>query len=181
MCNGCEEISDNFQVMVAVHELGHNLGLWHASSTSLEYGNVFDWMGNYPDVTGLSFGLGYQLKLNWIPQAAVAKVNDRNIGDLNDEYFIKPFDTKSAPKQDELVGIHISLADLKRDLYISYRSTVGMRAGVYLVWQDKDKPNSELIDAACHSPSQQDARMRAGWTFVDSSNLFVVYVASVSD
>eukprot|EP00971_Amphidinium_carterae_P201426 3996861-Amphidinium_carterae.1 len=26
ICNGCEQLSESFQVMVAVHELGHNLG-----------------------------------------------------------------------------------------------------------------------------------------------------------
>merc|ERR1719162_2856885 len=66
ICNGCEKLSDNFQVMVAVHELGHNLGLAHAGSNSLEYGNPFDWMGNYPDVTGLTYGMGYKLTLGWL-------------------------------------------------------------------------------------------------------------------
>eukprot|EP00929_Paragymnodinium_shiwhaense_P093228 TRINITY_DN5336_c0_g1_i5.p1 TRINITY_DN5336_c0_g1~~TRINITY_DN5336_c0_g1_i5.p1 ORF type:complete len:1589 (-),score=479.18 TRINITY_DN5336_c0_g1_i5:214-4980(-) len=181
MCNGCEEISENFQVMVAVHELGHNLGLSHASSTSLEYGNVFDWMGNYPDVEGLSYGMGYKLKLHWLPAASVAEVTERDLRDLNDEYVIRPFDNEDAPRQGELVGVKIHLKADDRDLYISYRNTVGTKAGVYLVWQDKDKPNSEIVDAACHSPSQQDARLREGWTYMDPSGQVVIYVSSVDD
>merc|ERR1719502_187545 len=97
MCNGCEAISENFQVMVAVHELGHNLGLWHASSKSLEYGNVFDWMGNYPDVTGLSYGLGYKLRLHWLPEASVAKITASDLATLNDEYYLTAFDGDAAP------------------------------------------------------------------------------------
>jgi len=181
ICNGCEEISDNFQVMVAVHELGHNLGLWHASSSSLEYGNVFDWMGNYPDVEGLSYGVGYKLKLKWLPPSSVAAITDSTLSDLNDEYFLRPFDTTKEPRDGQLVGIQIQLKDNSRDLYISYRKTAGIRKGIYLTWQDKDKPNSELIDAACHSPSQQDARLRPGWTFMDPSNQVVVFVASVDE
>jgi len=181
MCNGCEELSDNFQVMVAVHELGHNLGLFHASSESLEYGNVFDWMGNYPDVEGLSYGAGYKQSLKWLPTAAVAKVTEKELGDLNDEYILRPFDIDEPPRQGELLGIQIHLKHEKRDLFISYRDTVGQKSGIYLTWQDKDKPNSELIDAACNSPSQQDARLQEGWTYMDPSGEVVIYVASVKD
>jgi len=179
MCNGCEEITDNFQVMVAVHELGHNLGLFHASSDSLEYGNIYDWMGNYPDVQGLSYGLGYKLQLHWLPQTSIAKVLDKDLGNLNDEYLIRPFDVDTPPGGNQLVGVEVDLSDNERSLYISYRDTVGMQAGVYLTWQDKEKANSELIDATCHSPSQQDARLQQGWTYMDPSNKVVVYVANV--
>merc|ERR1719316_2592622 len=144
MCNGCEEISENFQVMVAVHELGHNLGLWHASSKSLEYGNVFDWMGNYPDVTGLSFGLGYKLRLHWTPMGAVRRISDQDLASLNDEYNLMPFDNDAAPATGQLSGIQINLNDNARDIYVSYRKTPGGgRAGIFLTMQDRDKPNSE--------------------------------------
>merc|ERR1719327_395291 len=105
ICNGCEEISENFQVMVAVHELGHNLGLSHASSKSLEYGNVFDWMGNYPDVQGLFYGLGYQLALNWVRPTTIAKINDASLQSLNNEYHLLPFDGTSPPRQGQFVGV----------------------------------------------------------------------------
>merc|ERR1719265_2557930 len=108
ICNGCEEISENFQVMVAVHELGHNLGLWHASSKSLEYGNPYDWMGNYPDVQGLFYGLGYQLKLGWMEPSHIIKITDSHLRGLNDEYIIHPFDSPHAPKSGQVTGVHIS-------------------------------------------------------------------------
>merc|ERR1719327_823009 len=111
ICNGCEAISENFQTMVAVHELGHNLGLWHASSKSLEYGNVFDWMGNYPDVEGLSYGLGYKLSLGWLAQASIAKIADADLNSLNNEYHLMPFDSPASPKQGQLAGITVDLKD----------------------------------------------------------------------
>eukprot|EP00929_Paragymnodinium_shiwhaense_P079802 TRINITY_DN415_c0_g1_i1.p1 TRINITY_DN415_c0_g1~~TRINITY_DN415_c0_g1_i1.p1 ORF type:complete len:862 (+),score=177.61 TRINITY_DN415_c0_g1_i1:77-2662(+) len=181
MCNGCEEISENFQVMVAVHELGHNLGLSHASSSSLEYGNVFDWMGNYPDVQGLSYGLGYKLKLHWLPSAAVAEVSEQALATLNDEYLLRPFDIDTPPRNGELVGIRFQVHGDARDLYVAFRDTAEgqQKSGVYLTWQDKDKPNSELVDAACHSPSQRDARLQAGWTYMDPSGQLAIHVVSV--
>merc|ERR1711957_105972 len=36
-----------------------------------------------------------------------------------------------------------------------------------------------LIDAACHSPSQKDARLRQGWTYMDPSEQVVIYVTAV--
>merc|ERR1719387_1683096 len=92
MCNGCETISDNFKIMVAVHELGHNLGLFHASSTSLEYGNPFDWMGNYPDVVGLHYGMGYIYSLGWVTRDNVFEITDATVDAVNDLVTLTPFD-----------------------------------------------------------------------------------------
>jgi hypothetical protein len=182
MCNGCEAISDNFQVMVAVHELGHNLGLWHASSTSLEYGNVFDWMGNYPDVSGLSYGLGYKLKLNWLPEASIWKIQDKELASLNDEFHIMPFDGTAPPVSGQLTGIRIDLKRNRRDLYVAYRKEPGTgKNGIFLTYQDRDKPNSELIDCACHSPSQQDAALRQGWTYMDPTGQVVISVVKIAE
>eukprot|EP00747_Dinoflagellata_sp_TGD_P205376 gnl/TRDRNA2_/TRDRNA2_79113_c2_seq1.p1 gnl/TRDRNA2_/TRDRNA2_79113_c2~~gnl/TRDRNA2_/TRDRNA2_79113_c2_seq1.p1 ORF type:complete len:849 (+),score=216.94 gnl/TRDRNA2_/TRDRNA2_79113_c2_seq1:230-2548(+) len=181
MCNGCEEISENFQVMVAVHELGHNLGLRHASSKSLEYGNVFDWMGNYPDVEGLSYGVGYKLKLGWLPRGSIARVEKDEVGSLNDLYNIRAFDITRQPREGELVGLQVSIKGLPRDMYISYRATAGALSGVYVTMQDKDKPNSELVDCACHSPSQRDAALREGWTYIEPTSQVVVHLKSIRD
>jgi len=131
-------------------------------------------------VNGLSYGLGYKLKLHWTPTAAVRKVSDSNLADLNDEFFIKPFDSKKEAKQGDILGIHINLNDNPRDLYISFRGATGHDSGVIITQQDKDKPNSELVDLACHTPSMRDARMRKGWTYMDPSLQVVVVLKDVS-
>jgi hypothetical protein len=179
MCNGCEELSDDSQVMVAMHELGHNLGLGHAASRSLEYGNIFDWMGNYPGLASLSFSVGYRQRLRWLPTDAVAQITDQDLADLNNEYHLKPLDRGGAPRVGDLVGIHIRLTGQKRDLYVAYRSGGSAEAGVYLTWQDREKLSTELVDAACHSPSQRDAALKKGWTYMDPSLQVVIYVALI--
>merc|ERR1719321_641536 len=95
--------------------------------------------------------------------------------------MIKPFDDDVFPSTGEIAGVRVSLKDAPRDLYLSYRHSAGEEAGVYLTLQDKDKANSELVDAACHTPSQRDARLRPGWTYLDQSQKVVIYVASVDD
>jgi hypothetical protein len=181
MCNGCETISDNFKIMVAVHELGHNLGLFHASSTSLEYGNPFDWMGNYPDVVGLNYGIGYLSSLGWVPDSAIYTVRDSNVGGMSVVVNLSPFDTSVQPGEGHIVGVQVSLAANDRDLWVAYRSTPsGGRGGIFLTYQEKSQANSELIDTACHSPSQQDASLKVGWTFLDRSHRLAVKVLEVT-
>jgi len=181
MCNGCETLSDSFKVMVAVHELGHNLGLKHASSSSLEYGNVFDWMGNYPDVVGLHYGLGYKWRLGWISDRSLYEIGDADLSGLSAEVELNPFDAETAPQGEQIVGVHVSLSGLDSDLWVSYRSSVaGDKQGVYVVYQDKDQTNSELVDAACGTISQQDAHLKVGWTFLEKSHKVAIKVLAVS-
>ena len=78
--------------MVAVHEIGHNLGLGHASSKHLAYGNPFDWMGNYPDVQGLTYGVGYKAALGWVADNALFEVTDAKLNGLSHRVILHPFD-----------------------------------------------------------------------------------------
>jgi hypothetical protein len=181
ICNGCETLSDNFKVMVAVHELGHNLGLHHASSDFLEYGNPFDFMGNYPDTIGLNFGAGYKYQLGWIAPSNVFEVTDANLAQLNDLITLTPFDTLTAPAPTQIVAIRISLGNNPDDYYLSYRSTTNAKnRGLFIVHQDKGSPNSKLVDCGCHSVSQQDAHLRKGWSFLDASESVVISVKEES-
>lgn len=182
MCNGCETISDNFKIMVAVHELGHNLGLLHASSTALEYGNPFDWMGNYPDVVGLNYGLGYVWSLGWLAESVIYTIVDSDVSGLSTVVVITPHDGKTMPKDGQLAGVRVSLSANSRDLWVAYHSSPeGYRHGIFLTLQEKNEASSLLIDAACHSPSQEDASLRVGWIYLDPSHKVAVKVLEVTE
>merc|ERR1719324_1999509 len=91
-----------------------------------------------------------------------------------------PFDNNVGPVSGQLAGIQIDLKKNRRYLYVSYRKEPATgRAGIFLTMQDRDKPNSELIDCACHSPSQQDAALQQGWTYVDPSEQVVIHAHKV--
>lgn len=182
MCNGCETISDNFKIMVAVHELGHNLGLLHASSTALEYGNPFDWMGNYPEVVGLNYGVGYVWSLGWLKDDFIYKVTDANLPGLSTIVMITPYDVYTKPSQGQVRGVQVSLSGAKRDFWVEYRASPERQsAGVFLTRQEKNEAHSQLIDTACHSPSQQDATLRVGWIYLDSTQKVAVKVIEVTE
>lgn len=180
VCNGCETLSDSRKIMVMVHELGHNLGLSHASSDGLDYGNIFDWMGNSPDVQGLTYGVGYVLSLGWITPSNILQVTDKNVGGVNDLVTLMPFDQKK-PSNGQIVGIKISLRKNSDDIYVSFRRHVSnAHRGVFITYQDKHSPNSRLMDAGCHTLSQQDAAMEKGWVFIDSSQTVAVSVRDIN-
>merc|ERR1719498_1746601 len=95
-------------------------------------------------------------------------------------YLIRPFDVATEPGTGQIVGVHISLKGATRDLFVSFRSSTGAQAGVVVTYQDKDKPNSELVDAACHSPSQRDAALQPGWVYIDPTEQVVITTVAVS-
>merc|ERR1719160_2019994 len=94
--------------------------------------------------------------------------------------MISPFDSSVRPSQGQVMGVQINLRGNRRDLYVSYRKEPGAgKAGVFLTMQDRDKPNSELVDCACHSPSQQDAALQQGWTYLDPTEQVVIHAYKI--
>jgi len=119
--------------------------------------------------------LGYKSTLQWIPPENIMDVTDANLEGVNDLVSLLPYDAATQPKPGEVVGIRVSLRSNQEDIYVSFRSTLeASKRGLFVVYQAKDSPHSKLMDAACHSPSQQDAKLQEGWTFMDGSQQVVI-------
>jgi hypothetical protein len=82
----------------ACHELGHNLGLWHANAwitsdgiigagANREYGNVFDTMGNAQALLG--FNAYFRHQLDWLPETAIQTITSNGV------YRLYPFDVST--------------------------------------------------------------------------------------
>jgi hypothetical protein len=119
--------------------------------------------------------LGYVYMLGWITDANIFSVDDRSVDNVNDLVTLSPFDITQRPQPGQVVGVKISLAENSDDIYLSYRATTAEgKRGLFVVFQDKESPDSKLMDAACHSMSQQDAFLREGWTYMDTSQKIVI-------
>lgn len=186
LCNGCEALSTRLQIHVAVHEISHNLGLAHANSALMEYGNTMDWMGNFPHPANLlHFGPNSRILMGWLPHTSVALVTEKDLAieGMSREYVLRPAQNTTVPSEGELVTIRIRLKGTRRDLFASYRADVAGKAapvGVLLHWYDRYRPRSEIIDAACHSLSLRDAALQKNWTYVDPSERVVIHVKDIT-
>ncbi|MCF7762221.1 MAG: TIGR02597 family protein [Verrucomicrobia bacterium] len=87
-----QDSAANVALYVAVHELGHNYGLWHANSwrasgdsvigpgSVLEYGNTFDTMGSKNfDPLSYQFGSWSKWHLQWLPSSFVQTISSSGV------------------------------------------------------------------------------------------------------
>jgi len=105
------------------HELGHNLGMMHASSPGDEYGDNTDPMGIYfiPRVFG--FNSPHRLQMGWLPDTSVQTINESGL------YEIAPLGLRSAsvfaPQ-----ALLIRKPDTGEYFVVSYRFPVGYDSNI---------------------------------------------------
>lgn len=167
-------------VGVAVHELGHNFGLWHAnfwdtSGTSVigsgsngEYGNSFDTMGS-ASAGNLHFNANHKAKINWLPEQTFV-----HRATASGTYRIFAFDQ---PRLDPANRYAIKVVkDSDRDYWLEFRQKYGasnlwLRDGVSLNWSPWVNSNggAQLLDTTPGSPDgKTDSALVIGRTFSDA-------------
>ncbi|MCB1130363.1 MAG: PKD domain-containing protein [Verrucomicrobiae bacterium] len=185
------------------HELGHNVGLLHASflkdenaednfagnielGTQQEYGHPFDHMGHYSIPGGSAnydvsdFCLPAARRINWLHSDEIYQFRDSGT------FRVHAYDSETL-RHDRRYGIEIPRADGK-DYYLSYYGVIAKgpngnahRNGARL--EITGLPSSEgyvpnqptLLDATYWSKHErQDACIPVGWTFQDQEEgLFI--------
>ncbi len=182
---------------LACHELGHNLGLWHANSwntggesvtgpgSNCEYGNSFDCMGA-SNAGNSFFNAGHQTLLHWIPEENVTRVTGSGL------YRIYQFD------QARLEAGKSCLLAVKKDARRNYWCELRQRwtqnpwltDGLTLNWSPwgdnssagalyGSNGGSQLLDTTPGSPDdREDSPLVLGHTFADpGSGIYITPVA----
>ncbi|HWB01680.1 MAG TPA: Calx-beta domain-containing protein [Verrucomicrobiales bacterium] len=165
-------------VSTVVHELGHNLGLWHANSwdtggvsvtgtgVNNEYGNIFDWMGGSQSIAG-DFNAAWKSRLGWLPADVVH--------DIHQSGTFRLF-ASDQPRsgRDRRYALRIR-KDSERYYWGEFRqrfygANPSLASGILLNWSPWSQSGSgtQLLDTTPGSPGgQYDAPLTIGRTFSD--------------
>ena len=167
-------------VGVAIHEVGHNLGLQHASfwtasadsvigpGTHLEYGNIFDIMGNPPaEPDPYHFNACWLAQLGWLGSVTV---------NTSATYRLHAFDIPNlTPGAAYALRIR---KDQSRDYWAEFRqrftANPWTQNGILLNWSpwQNSRFNTHLLDTTPGSPtasdSKEDGALVVGRTLSDS-------------
>ncbi|HCN27876.1 MAG TPA: hypothetical protein DIT64_03650 [Verrucomicrobiales bacterium] len=171
------------QDLVIIHELGHNLGLPHASlwrgtggnpvsttGTLQSYGDPFDCMGNNFNgpVPRMWFNAWYLNRMDWMPNAAVTTVT------VPGTYRVYRYDDPDAPLNRRL-ALRVQ-KDATRSYWLAYRrqfaglasGLADISAGAQVSWGFGNTYNdSHLIDCDTPTTNAQDASLNVGSTLID--------------
>jgi hypothetical protein len=191
-----ERVASN--VSVAIHEIGHNFGLAHASNVTLvpdeimpfkfsEYGDVYDRMGS----GGREFNARFKHWLRWLDNASLPVITQPGI------YRLREHDLEENAGVRGLQIRHSSSGDAS--LFIEYR-TSGIQpvSNPYIGWNDPllafgaqlrlgttHKPKTFLLDTTPGTPNTDvwgagnyDSPLLPGRTFSIDGKIFVTNLAA---
>lgn len=171
---------------VAIHELGHNFGLWHANfwntgessvigaGSNAEYGDPYSEMGGSGQ-----FSAYEKWRLDWITTANVQTIT------TSGTYRVHASDLTTPPSGSAMFGLRI-IKDSQRDYWISHRREFTTNAwnlqGVHLHWDPwsitgigNSASGAHLLDTTPGTArGKTDAALVRGRTFSDvASNIHI--------
>jgi hypothetical protein len=163
----------------ACHELGHNLGMWHANGwetadgstlgagKAREYANPFDTMGSSTHDMH-HYNAYYKSRvLRWIPETAVQTVTEDGV------YRLHPLDVPVLAGA-RTYALRIA-KDAQRDYWIETRQALasrpGLRGSIVLNWNPwvRESDGTVLLDMTPGDGNRQNAPLVQGDSFYDST------------
>lgn len=163
---------------VTAHELGHNFGVIHANfwlpfspytsthglGTNIEYGNIFDTMGN-AGAGNNQFTSQFKNDLGWLPAPQIHTVSTSGV------YRLHALD--ATLRTSGRFYSAVVRKDFDRDYWIEFRNrftgNTWLQNGVLLNWGPwSESGGTDLLDATPATASKLDAAVVIGRTFTDS-------------
>lgn len=163
-----------------IHEFGHNYGLFHASfwqtsdgsvvgsGGNVEYGDIFDIMGNGDPPWG-HFHMRAKQRLNWLAEPNSSDTAATGSGTFRLYRFDHPQTTGA------LRALRIPKAASPSESYwLGYRAGVPnneyLQDGAYLVWERPNSNREWLLDTTPNSPvGREDSPIGIGRTYSDQA------------
>jgi hypothetical protein len=179
-----------------IHELGHNLGLWHAnawnpatstpddtSGTHVEYGHDFDVMGDTWTYSydKLHVNASFKNAMDWLPDSAITTVSSDTTVDL----YVMDQTQVSGRTYAIKIPAGISLGSSSNlDYWVEFRSRFPSRSTLddgVLIFMNNDTHADEalkLLDMNPSTSSVSDAGLDKGQSFTISSSRWKITVNS---
>ncbi len=174
--NGYLPDSSNFPKLLD-HELGHAIGMWHASSFSCgsqaiatsgctlgEYGDVYDAMGSW---NSFHNNAAHKVQQTWIPAA-----NVKTVTASSGVYTIYPLETLGTNVQ----VLKLYKPDTRENYYLEYRQPLGFDSGLPTTitggigihtWLSG---NTKLVDTTPGDNNFSNSYLSDGRSFQDTIN-----------
>ncbi|WP_413942838.1 hypothetical protein [Bdellovibrio sp. HCB-162] len=152
--------------MVYAHELGHNLGMDHASRGSIEYGDLSDVMAN--PSTPFHYNSFHKIAMGWIPSSRIAIMSDLpgSVADYKLAHIEQDIN--------DLQTVKVPISGTVDSYFISYRRGLGFDS----VLGEEYLDSVSIHKAGLGTKSDLLGTVKVGETWYNSSGTLKVQLVS---